>query len=76
MPDHVSERFYDSEQADAYLELLQSSMDHPQSCEHAWLLEQLSPVAARAPHRIVARPHLALRWCKLPQIPLPFLTWA
>lgn len=76
MQDHVSERVHDHERADIYLDLIQSSLDRPQGSEQAWLLDSLTPVAVTPRHKTAARPHLAFRWFKLPQIPLPFLTWA
>ena len=76
MQPHVSERFYDHERADTYLDLIQSGLDHPQGAEQAWLLDEITPVAAPRPGRILPRPHLVLRWFRMPQLPVPFLTWA
>ena len=76
MQDHVSERFYDLEKADTYIDLIQSSLDRPQGCEQAWLLDSLAPVTAAPPHRIAARPRLTFRWFNMPRFPVPFLTWA
>lgn len=76
MQNHVSERFYDNERADTYLELIQSSLDRPQGADQAWLMDRLDLVPARPARRPVAKPRLTLKWFNLPQLPVPFLTWA
>jgi hypothetical protein len=77
MHDHVSERFYDHERVETYLDLIQSSLDRPQGAEQAWLLDRLASTTPASTSRTVSvRPRLALRWFALPRLPLPFLTWA
>lgn len=76
MHNHVSECFYDHEKADTYLDLIQSNLDRQQGGEQAWLLDRLSPLTPLSTRGAALRPRLTFRWLKMPQVPVPFLTWA
>jgi hypothetical protein len=39
---HFSERFHDDERAEAYLDLVQSSLDRPVGMEQAYILDRIA----------------------------------
>lgn len=70
------ERVYNHERTALYVELVQSSLDRPQGGEQAFFLDQIAHDTAVAPFGRRHWPKLSLRWLALPQLPVPFLTWA
>ena len=73
---HLSERFHDHEQADIYLDLVQSSLDRPAGTEQAYFLDRIASLQPAPVRPKWALPRLSLRWFAMPRLPLPFLTWA
>lgn len=73
-----SERPGDRERREVYRDLLHSSLDRPAGGELAFVLDVVTPVVDASlsdPGRPLF-PRISLRWCSLPRIPLPILTWA
>lgn len=76
MTSHLSERFYDQERKEVYLDLIQSSLDRPCGGEQAWFLDRIASAEPRRETSSRTMPRLSLRWFALPRLPIPFLTWA
>jgi hypothetical protein len=73
---HFSERFHDDERAEAYLDLVQSSLDRPVGMEQAHILDRIASLQPALVRRKWRLPRVSLRWFAMPRLPLPFLTWA
>jgi hypothetical protein len=74
MTNCLSERFHDFERSQLYEEAIWSGMNSPSGGEQACLLDMISSTEPPAPRRL--RTKIRLRWFSLPQLSLPFLTWA
>ena len=74
MTSRLSERFHDLERKELYEEALWSGMNAPLGGDQAYLLDTISGTEPLAPLRL--RMKIRLRWFALPQLSLPFLTWA
>jgi hypothetical protein len=74
MTSRLSERFHDFERKELYEEALWSGMNAPSGGEQACLMDMISGGESLTPLR--PRTKFRLRWFSLPQLSLPFLTWA
>lgn len=73
MTSSLSERFHDLERKELYEEALWSGMNSPCSGDQAYLLDMVSSVERPA---VRPRTKIRIRWFSLPQLSVPFLTWA
>ena len=74
MTSRLSERFHDLERKELYEEAIWSGMSAPSGSEQPHLLDMISGT-----DRLVSvkpRTKIRLRWFAMPQLSLPFLTWA
>jgi len=74
MTSRLSERFHDLERKELFEEALWSGMNSPLGDDQAYLLDVIS--TAECPTVVRPRTKIRLRWFSLPQLSLPFLTWA
>jgi|EndMetStandDraft_8_1072994.scaffolds.fasta_scaffold1253902_1 hypothetical protein len=74
MTSRLSERFHDFERRELYEEALWSGMNAPSGSEQSCFLDMISSTEPLAPVR--QRTKIRLRWFSLPQLSVPFLTWA